>query len=189
MKLDQLDQILWNSATQNHKTQSLPTGLKGYNKNVVNIRKEIASAKRKKIRKIKLWHFASRFIISMSRINLNSFLIFNKNILKIVLTETPLRRRLFRNEEPHLVYQEGEFVALVVSDIKELAALRMVFGDGGEVKIGAEEAISCDDTDWWRRRFGRCGVIDTDALGGDESNNEYRRNIFLFFFTFPLLIV
>lgn len=58
--------------------------------------------------------------------------------------------------------------------------LSLFFGDGGSDKIGAEDAISCV-VDLWRQRFGRWGVIDTEALGGDGSSNEYRRNIILFF--------
>lgn len=99
-----------------------------------------------------------------------------------ILTDRPLRNRFFRNDEPHLVYQDGEVDVLFGSNISEFAGLTIFFGDGGFDKIGADDAISCV-TDWWRR-LGRWGAIDTEALGGDESSNEYRRNIiFLFKFS------
>lgn len=70
--------------------------------------------------------------------------------LQDVLTDRPLRKRFFLSDEPHLAYQDGEVEVveiLFVMNTSEFAGLRTFFGDGGFVKVGADDAISCV-TDW-----------------------------------------
>lgn len=79
-----------------------------------------------------------------SLINAMFNLTFNLILDFQILTDRPLRKRFFRNELPHLVYQEGELDALFGANSNEFdAALKRFFGDGGLNNVGAEDAISC----------------------------------------------
>lgn len=63
-----------------------------------------------------------------------------------ILTERPLRKRFFRNDEPHLVYHDGELDDLFGINSNEFDVdlnFRRFFGDGGlDNNVGAELVIS-----------------------------------------------